>query len=40
MRYPLSPRLRSGLDVHPLDELIAERVDMVHLLVGKQRAVR
>jgi hypothetical protein len=32
--------LRNALDVHPLHELIAKRVDVVHVLVGEQRAVR
>jgi hypothetical protein len=31
--------LWSGLDVHPLDELIAKRIDVMQVLVGEQRAV-
>jgi hypothetical protein len=33
-------RLRHALDVHLLHELVAKRVDVGHVLVGEQLAVR
>jgi hypothetical protein len=28
--------LWNGLDVHPLDEVTAKRIDVMHVLVGEQ----